>query len=87
MADVVRVSTTVVVVPMDSVEVAAAAVDQAMIILASGHSVTMDEVFTTGEVVAAEADTMVALLLPSAQGQASRTSTSCAILPRNLVSS
>jgi hypothetical protein len=79
MADVARVSTTAVVVPMDLAEdeVVGAVVDQ----------VTTDEEVITGEAVEVEADTMVGLPLPSAQDQASRTSTSCAILPPSLVSS
>lgn len=88
-ADVARVSTTVVVVPMDSVEdeVAEAAVDLAMSILALDPSVTTDEVATTMEAVAVEADTTVALPLPSAQDPDCQTSTSCATSPLSLESS
>jgi hypothetical protein len=84
MADVARASTTAVVVPMGSAEneVAGAVVDPvATNTLDLDHSVITDEEVITGEAVEVEADTMVALLLPSALDQASRTSTSCATLP------
>jgi hypothetical protein len=51
------------------------------------HSVITDEEVITGEAMAVEADTMVALPLPSALNQASRTSTSCATSPLSLESS
>lgn len=90
MAGAARVTTTVVVVPMDSAEdeAAGAAVDQlTMIILELDHSVITEEVVTTGAAVEIEADTTAVLPLPSVQDRASRISTSCAILPPNLGSS
>lgn len=64
MADVARVSTTAVVIPMDSVgdKVAGAVVDQVTTnTLDLDHSAITGEEAITGEAVEVEADTMVAL--------------------------
>lgn len=87
MADVARVSTTAVVIPMDSVgdKVAGAVVDQVTTnTLDLDHSAITDEEVITGEAVEVEADTVVAFPISLALDQAPRTSTSCATSPLSL---